>query len=104
MQDLYLGEPVSSVARNYMPPLTEDEKYTFRWKRLCGVTLQEDFSYPFPLARVDFDWRCSKLNKWYRALNLLLDTHVMDYGNKKWALVHTEINANMSRVNLSLPW
>jgi hypothetical protein len=95
MQDLYLREPVSSEERNSMLPLTKDEEYTFRWRRLCDAALQENFSYPFPLARVDFDWRCSKLNKWYRALNLLLDTHVMYYGSKKnWALVNTEINAN----------
>ena len=95
MKDLYVRGPVSGEERNSMLPLTQNEKYTFRWRILCDAALQEDFSFPFPLAAVDFDWRCSKLNKWFAALNLLLDTNVMAYGSRNnWAMVNTEINAN----------
>jgi hypothetical protein len=95
MKDLYQNGPVSREERNSMLLLTRNEKFTFRWRILCDAALQEDFSLHFPLAAVDFDWRCSRLNKWYTALNLLLDTNVMDYGSRNnWALVNAEINAN----------
>ena len=104
MKDLYSRGPVSREERNCMLPLTQNEKHTFRWRILCDAALQEDFSLPFPLAAVDFDWRCSRLNKWFAALNLLLDTNVMDYGSRNnWALVNTEINANTYADSKQLP-
>uniref|UniRef100_A0A7S2MWX3 MYND-type domain-containing protein n=1 Tax=Helicotheca tamesis TaxID=374047 RepID=A0A7S2MWX3_9STRA len=80
MEDLYSGGPISQDERNSMRPLTEDEKSAFHWRRLCDAALQEDFSFPLALSAVNFDWRCSKLGKWYQAINLMLDTHIMDYG------------------------
>mmetsp|Transcript_14573 Transcript_14573/g.24502 ORF Transcript_14573/g.24502 Transcript_14573/m.24502 type:complete len:487 (-) Transcript_14573:190-1650(-) len=84
---IYKGGAVSKRERDSIRPLNDDEKYAFRWRRLCDAALQQDtpnnstFRDAFPLCNVNFDWRCAKCAKWYMALNLLLDTKLMDYGS-----------------------
>jgi len=88
---IFDGGPVSKRERDSIRPLTDNEKYAFRWRRLCDAALQEDtldtlhfhdaWSISFPLCNVNFDWRCQTINKWYMALNLLFDTKLMDYGS-----------------------
>lgn len=87
MKYLFDGGPVSKRERDSIRPLTEDEKNAFFWRRMCDAALQEDtpgadtFNDAFPLCNVNFDWRCQKLNKWYKSLNLLFDTKIMNYGS-----------------------
>jgi hypothetical protein len=78
---IFDGGPVSKRERDSIRPLSDDEKYAFRWRRLCDAALQQDTDLSegcslqkIPLCNVNFDCRCQKLNKWYMALNLLLDT------------------------------
>jgi len=84
---IFDGGPVSKRERDSIRPLNDDEKYAFDWRILCDAALQQDtpinstFRDAFPLCNVNFDWRCSKCDKWYMALNLLLDTKLMDYGS-----------------------
>jgi len=95
MTKLFAGGPVSAEQRSsIVRPLNSDERCSFRWRILCDAALQEDdYPGPFSLASVNFDWRCQVPSKWYSALNLLLDTKLMDYGSPtNHALICGEIN------------
>jgi len=99
LMKIFAGGPVSKRERDSIRPLNEDEESAFMWRRLCDAALQEDtpnlydFQDVFPLCNVNFDFRCQKLNKWYRALNLCFDTKVMDYGSATDnALIIGEVN------------
>jgi len=93
LKSLFLGGAMSQDERNSMRSLTDDEKYVFSWRRLCDAAFQEDFSFPFPLATVNFDWRCQKKSKWYAAINLLLENY--DYGTaKERGIIMGPINAH----------
>lgn len=91
LKRIFDGGPVSKTERDSIRPLTHNEKYAYRWRRLCDAALQEDtldnlhfhdaWSISFPLCNVNFDWRCQTMNKWYMALNLLFDTKLIDYGS-----------------------
>mmetsp|Transcript_25410 Transcript_25410/g.39896 ORF Transcript_25410/g.39896 Transcript_25410/m.39896 type:complete len:479 (+) Transcript_25410:169-1605(+) len=99
LMKIFAGGPVSKRERDSIRPLNDDEKAAFQWRRLCDAALQEDTSYDqgfqdlFLLCKANFDWRCQKLDKWYRALNLLLDTKIMGYGSATDnALILGEVN------------
>ena len=96
-QDIFGGGPFPKRERKNIRPLTEMEQHVFRWRRLCDAALQEDTptrTDPFALRNVNFDWRCQKIGKWYKALNLLLDTKQGNiYGNPtNQALIYGEID------------
>jgi len=106
MKDLFSRGPVPRDLRNLLNrrELTRGEKRAFRYRKLCDAALQEDFSFPFPLAMVDFDWRCSDLNKWFQAINLMFDTTLMQYGSATdRALIFCELDANMYADPQQLP-
>lgn len=93
MSQLYAGPPVSKQQRQSMRSLSDEERYAFRWRRLCDAALQEDQSFPFALHSVDFDWRCMDLTKWCGALNLLLHTYMFVYSSPtEQAIVYGKIN------------
>lgn len=98
MEDLSIGGPISQGQRDNIRPLEEDEEDAYRWRLLCDAALQEDtgISLPFPLSRVNFDFRCSSCYKWVQAMNILLISkcfHIPD--PKESALVYCgEINHN----------
>eukprot|EP00546_Thalassionema_frauenfeldii_P013307 CAMPEP_0178927822 /NCGR_PEP_ID=MMETSP0786-20121207/19461_1 /TAXON_ID=186022 /ORGANISM="Thalassionema frauenfeldii, Strain CCMP 1798" /LENGTH=473 /DNA_ID=CAMNT_0020603417 /DNA_START=8 /DNA_END=1425 /DNA_ORIENTATION=+ len=80
---LFEGGPFQERA---VRDLNNDEKYAFRWRRLCDAAFQEDTldgDCHIPLCMVNFDWRCQKIDKWQHAINLLFDTYMLDYGNAK---------------------
>eukprot|EP00985_Skeletonema_marinoi_P014818 scaffold7548_cov106-Skeletonema_marinoi.AAC.7 len=97
---IFDGGPVSKRERDSIRPLNDDEKYAFRWRRLCDAALHQDTDsseglslQKIPLCNVNFDWRCQKLNKWYMALNLLLDTELLNYGTARdRALITGEVS------------
>lgn len=99
LMKIFAGGPVSKRERDSIRPLNEDEESAFMWRRLCDDALQEDtpnlhnFRDVFSLCNVNFDFRCQKLEKWYRALNLCFDTKLMDYGSATDnALIIGEVN------------
>lgn len=102
LMKIFAGGPVSKRERDSIRPLNEDEETAFNWRRLCDAALQEDtpsnhhgFQDVFPLCNVNFDFRCQKLEKWYRALNLCFDTKLMDYGSATDnALIIGKVNYN----------
>lgn len=86
MKPIFEGGPVTKRERDSIRPLTQDEEDAFRWRRLCDAALQKDDTPSFPgdpflLCNVNFDWRCQNPSKWYKALNLMLDTKLMNYGS-----------------------
>ena len=99
---IFAGGPVSKRTRSTINKrtLNSEEKMRFYWRRLCDAALQEDTpansSIPldvFSLCKVNFDWRSQSESKWYMALNLLLDTKLMDYGSATdRALINGEVN------------
>ncbi|KAL7548070.1 hypothetical protein ACHAWF_011356 [Thalassiosira exigua] len=97
LNKIFSGGPVSAEERNSIRPLNEGEQAAFEWRRLCDAALQEDSIVEPPfhltsLTMVNFDWRCQKLRKWYIALNLLMDTKMMDYGSPtNHALIHRAV-------------
>mmetsp|Transcript_14653 Transcript_14653/g.35339 ORF Transcript_14653/g.35339 Transcript_14653/m.35339 type:complete len:471 (+) Transcript_14653:87-1499(+) len=95
MMKLFAGGPISRRERSKMRPLTKDEEHAFRWRRLMDAALQEDERSFFPLCNVNFDFRCQKESKWKDAINLLLDTSVIQYGSPTdRALVNGSIDAS----------
>ena len=106
IRNLFVGGPVSKRERDSIRPLTKDEESAFHWRRLCDAALQEDNDVfqPFALCNVNFDWRCQKLGKWYSALNLLLDTKLIDYGSPTdRALIIGEVDYKSYADPLQLP-
>lgn len=90
---LFEGGPVSIEERKSIRPLSDNELHAFRWRRLCDAAFQEDNHPLFPLSAVNFDWRCNNLNKWYTAIEMLLELRLVSYGStKERALIFGEIN------------
>ncbi len=96
MIDLFHGGPISPEQRRVLNvrPTEKYVDYQFRWRKLCDAALQEDCTFPLPLACVDFDWRCSVESKWFCALNMLLNTKLVKYGSPTdRSLLYGEVNA-----------
>uniref|UniRef100_A0A7S0KXG1 MYND-type domain-containing protein n=1 Tax=Asterionellopsis glacialis TaxID=33640 RepID=A0A7S0KXG1_9STRA len=89
---LFEGGPAKRA--NLRVPTDEEERSAFDWRIQCDAALQEDVSSPFPLSRVNFDWRCSIMSKWYQALNLLLYTRkISTESPTENALILFELNS-----------
>jgi hypothetical protein len=92
MSDIFEGGPCTEEDRRPPRPLTESENnYGFRWRLLCDTAFQEDkhtMVMP-PLAMVNFCWKSYDLNKWYRAVNLLMITKMeIDFTPTEQALLY----------------
>eukprot|EP00521_Asterionellopsis_glacialis_P009561 CAMPEP_0195289700 /NCGR_PEP_ID=MMETSP0707-20130614/5868_1 /TAXON_ID=33640 /ORGANISM="Asterionellopsis glacialis, Strain CCMP134" /LENGTH=379 /DNA_ID=CAMNT_0040349731 /DNA_START=245 /DNA_END=1384 /DNA_ORIENTATION=- len=92
-QILFEGGPAKRT--NLHVPADGDERIAFLWRIQCDAALQEDFSHPFPLSRVNFDWRCSIMVKWHQALNLLLySKKIVSESPTEEALIVFELNSS----------
>lgn len=94
---LFNGPPIPKAERkSLLQSLDEDERSAFYWRILADETLQENTHssgfFP-PLCNVDFDWRCTNLEKWIQGLNFLLLTGVCEAPTEtERKLVSGEIN------------
>lgn len=73
---IFDGPPLSTKQRERIrKPTTEDEKFAFRWRRLCDEAFQEEklgcFPLIPPLSVVSFDFRSNSRKKWYTTIDVL---------------------------------
>jgi hypothetical protein len=93
MSIIYSGPPIPAEARRLNRRLTDQEELAFCWRRLADDALQENTDgFLGPLRDVDFDWRCTDLEKWVWGVDLLMVIyHDGDVTESEQALVEGEI-------------